>query len=450
MKSPAEMKVVQIDITNVCHRSCSNCTRFCGHHAKPFQMDVATFQKAVDSMEGFPGIVGIMGGEPTLHPQFSEMLDYYAKHIPEPRPGVFIGEPVPSFQHYSRTVKYMRGRHRGLWSSLGEGYYRNFEQIQDVFPFQVLNDHRTVNRHQAILITRKELGIPDDEWIKLRDQCWIQNLWSASITPKGAFFCEIAASLDMLFDGPGGWPLEKGWWRRKPSEFGDQLRWCEMCSVALNVPTMSADDNTDIVSPAMLEKLQKINGPKIRNHKYVVLDLQKFDRTKMPGHEHDPIWFLPADQRDEARVSPTNLALMPKHIEIAVREGASEQATLTRAQVEALEFTDWVAVFRNEAAISSEFIANAKQCVLNPGCLYCYDNDVWLFHRRARALRQQTGITLDEKLAARWDPKKRIAVANYPQIGRLNLRQKLGQRFKQAYQRGAFLLPEFITRSWSR
>ena len=34
--------------------------------------------------------------------------------------------------------------------------------------------------------------------------------WSASITPKGAFR-EVAASLDYLLDGPGGYPIEKGW-----------------------------------------------------------------------------------------------------------------------------------------------------------------------------------------------------------------------------------------------
>jgi hypothetical protein len=31
-------------------------------------MDFETFKKAVDSLEGFDGMVGVMGGEPTLHP----------------------------------------------------------------------------------------------------------------------------------------------------------------------------------------------------------------------------------------------------------------------------------------------------------------------------------------------------------------------------------------------
>ena len=44
MKSPKDMKIIQIDITNACINRCSNCTRFCGHHTRPFFMDFETFK----------------------------------------------------------------------------------------------------------------------------------------------------------------------------------------------------------------------------------------------------------------------------------------------------------------------------------------------------------------------------------------------------------------------
>ena len=62
MRSPAEMRTIQIELTNACPHLCSNCTRHCGHHRKPFFMDLETFRRAVDSLAGFSGIVGIMGG----------------------------------------------------------------------------------------------------------------------------------------------------------------------------------------------------------------------------------------------------------------------------------------------------------------------------------------------------------------------------------------------------
>ena len=34
MISPADMKIIQIEVTNSCIHHCSNCTRFCGLHEK--------------------------------------------------------------------------------------------------------------------------------------------------------------------------------------------------------------------------------------------------------------------------------------------------------------------------------------------------------------------------------------------------------------------------------
>jgi hypothetical protein len=439
------MKIVMIDITNACHKSCSNCTRLCGQHPKPFFMDTGTFKRAVDSMRGFQGIVGIIGGEPTLHPNFAEMVDYYQSRIREPRPYSFIRPPVDTFQIYASTVKYQRGRKRGLFSSLGPGYYKNFEQIQDVFAYQGLNDHSTVNTHQAIMVTRKELGIPDQEWFKLRDNCWIQNLWSASITPKGAFFCEIAASLDMLFDGNGGWPIEPGWWKRKPIDFGEQLNWCEMCSVALRVPTMAANEETDIVSPLMMEKLKKVNGPKVRKNKMVILEPATFDPDRY-GHETSPIWYLPKEQGDVARVSPTHDTMFPRRVDIGVLKGESPQATLSLSQIEQLKFNDWVAVFEDNSAVNTKFIERIPKCVLNPGCFYYYGNDVMLFHRRAKALRGVGFIKIDSCLIQRWEKKKCVRLHTYPRIGELTLLEKLSLLMNKIHNRGAFMLPVFGSR----
>lgn len=441
MRSPAEMKIVMIDITNACHHACSNCTRFCGEHPKPFFMEVDFFKKAVDSLVDFPGIVGIIGGEPSLHPHFEEMMDYYALQIPEPRPAAFIGTPTSNFKDYGRTVRYMRGRKRGLFSALGPGYYKNFETIQDVFAYQSLNDHQSVNMHQAILVTRKELGIPDEEWFELRDNCWIQNIWSATITPKGAFFCEIAASLDMLFNGPGGWPVEPGWWKRKPFEFGDQLNWCESCSVALTMPANSANDECDIVSPVMLERLKEVNGPKIRKNQFVILDTNNYDPKKYEGHKPDPIWYLPQDKGDEARIAPVNTVLLPHKVDVAVRTKTSDKATMTVEAVAALEFKDWIALFRDDAAVNAEFLESAAHCVLNPGCIYSYKDEVLLFNRRARALRGVEKLPLSEDFSSLWEKKKRVKLKMYPDIDKMSRVDRIAIRAKQIGQRAAFLIP---------
>jgi len=288
MKSPQDMRIIQIDITNACIHQCSNCTRFCGHHKKPFFMDFETFKKAVDSFEGFQGTVGIMGGEPTLHPQFKRFLEYLNEHKYFKKTENLLTKPTKNFmnviaqmeQRDTYMKKYETGQQRcvdgyGLWSALSNNYRAYYELIQDTFNFQALNDHTNIMYHSPIMVRRKDLNIPDDEWIKTRDNCWAQGEWSATITPKGAFFCEIAGALDMLFDGPGGWPIEPGWWKRKPEDFGYQLQWCELCGITMSTFTRDANDEIDDMSQWYYDELKKMGSPKLERKGANVLKINE-------------------------------------------------------------------------------------------------------------------------------------------------------------------------------
>jgi hypothetical protein len=232
-------------------------------------MNWETYERAVASLEGFDGIIGIMGGEPTLHPEFKRFaLHLREKHSMKKNLNA-ARQPLEDFMKYTRNKHNAyrvlnKDKGPGLWTSITQKYYEYFEMIQDTFVFQCLNDHTNSSYHQPIMVTRAELGIPDNKWLELRDNCWIQNTWSASITPKGAFFCEVAAALDMLFDGPGGWTIEPGWWKRKPEDFADQLHWCELCGVALDTFKRNANEEVDDVSPLMYEKLLKMGSPKLQ------------------------------------------------------------------------------------------------------------------------------------------------------------------------------------------
>src|SRR3990172_6842829 len=85
MISVYRMKVIQIEVTNSCNLICSNCTRFVGHHKRPYFMSLDMISKAIDSLEGFPGQIGIMGGEPTLHPKFPEICKLMREMVPDRR-----------------------------------------------------------------------------------------------------------------------------------------------------------------------------------------------------------------------------------------------------------------------------------------------------------------------------------------------------------------------------
>jgi hypothetical protein len=243
-----QMKIIQIDVTNACPNRCSNCTRLMGHHKKPFFMDVDAFKRAVDSLAEFPGMVGMIGGEPLLHPNFEEMARYLEEKITDPK-------------------------RRGLWSTVPEGTGHG-ALIKEVFGNLFLNDH-TLDQilHQPILVAAKEV-VPDEKTMwELIDNCWVQTLWSASITPKGAFFCEVAAAFDMLFNGPGGWPVEPGWWKREPSQFGSQRTdWCPRCGCAVPLERRPSTQGIDDVSPGNLRELTRLGSPKIAKNRYRIYE----------------------------------------------------------------------------------------------------------------------------------------------------------------------------------
>ncbi|XPS85875.1 hypothetical protein Dvar_38930 [Desulfosarcina variabilis str. Montpellier] len=420
MRSPAEMTIIQIELTNACVLSCSNCTRLCGHHKKPFFMEWDLFKKAVDSLKGFNGMAGLMGGEPTLHPEFERFARYLGENYGIKETLKRGRKPIRNFQKYiTEEMLSIKNHGRCLCSSLGSGYYKNYEVIQETFHYQLLNDHQHDGKHQGILISRKDLGIDDKEWIPLRDACWLQNNWSASITPKGAFFCEIAAALDILFEGPGGWEIEPGWWERTPDQFGRQLGWCELCGIAIRGPKTCAKDERDDVSPSLLEKLKNSGSPKIAAGKYRIynpIDIVKERSDYTPGKP----FYLPNGDKKE-RLNNSNRTIFPRDIKgimilpdefrinyedfknvrdsldglLVIHRGKINKeiksffksidvhslqeelfnfGSFIKKGIQILEAKDWIAIVAYNCFLSPKFRQDIMTTVFNPGCYYVYYN----------------------------------------------------------------------------
>ena len=194
MRAIKDMSILEIDITNACMNKCSNCTRFCGHHQTPYFMDFETFKRAIDSLDDFEGLISIMGGEPLLHPEFERFVDYLEKK--RKTKALFDHKSkaiVKDYLSYAQAQRwfnnsYNKGAGYNIFTSIPMQFYQHYEKIQDTFTHMFLNDHTHPSFHQPILISRKDLGITDEDFAVMREKCWLQNFWSASITPKGAFF----------------------------------------------------------------------------------------------------------------------------------------------------------------------------------------------------------------------------------------------------------------------
>jgi len=407
-------------------------------------MDFETFKKAVDSMKGYKGIVGIMGGEPTLHPQFRQFVEYFRENFGHDDFTNAAYKPQRNFiKHICDNVFHItENNQRGLWSTVGKFYAKNFELIQDTFGYQALNDHSQPSYHESLMITRKEIGIPDEEWYALRDNCWVQRLWSSSITPKGAFFCEIAAALDMLLDGPGGWPIEPGWWKRTPDEFGDQLKWCELCGAALPMPKRNANEEIDDVSPYWQELLVKVRSPKFLNNKTRLFDVSTYnkedykvideslpylkDQSKRIKNSYKYIKIQDLgiildirkmsekDIAETLKMTPVNMFLVEgdNQINLAKQNNLpyiepSKISPLQQKELlqEAFKNQKWVLLAR--IPLRGNPVSVFNQYVLNPGCLLTKNSEYQLFNIEAQSLEKE--IDLDN-LVSHYPERKSISV----------------------------------------
>jgi len=291
MRPLYEMKLIQLEITNACHVKCANCTRLVGHHRKPFFMDLDTVVKALESLEGFSGNIGLMGGEPTLHPDFAEICRIYQRIIPDKR-------------------------RRQLWTS-GHKWDEYRALIEETFDNDHIayNDHSSSDGvHQPLLVAADDI-IEDKEFMwDLIDNCWVQMRWSASITPKGCFFCEVAAAMDHVLDGPGGYPIEKGWWRKKPVDFADQVkRYCPGCSGAVPLKKESDNEKFDLVSQSNMNKLKTLGSPKILKgacrlyeKKHTVEELKASIKDWKPQDYRTFVAHKPEDYKERIRKSETH------------------------------------------------------------------------------------------------------------------------------------------------
>lgn len=241
-----------IDITNCCPQSCAYCTRYERHYRQDQRghMSLKQLDRALASYDGISSPIGIIGGEPLVHPQFTEVCRLCRQHFPKGRLILYTaGFPAAKFAEYH-------------------------DVIQNTFCVVNLADKREGCRHQPITLAVGEVCEPElaDELI---DACWVPRAWCKSINRKGAFFCEAAAALDALLDGPGGWPVEPGWWRRSQADCKDQRdRWCYLCGMCLPLNTEPVQTQRERITPRLAERFRALGLAKTSDADLEIVDLK--------------------------------------------------------------------------------------------------------------------------------------------------------------------------------
>ena len=247
MKPINDAWLIQIEITNACINRCAHCTRAVRHFSIPYFFELNFIEQALQSMQGWKRGVGCMGGEPTLHPEFPEICALYRKYFPRRQCGIFTCGG-PRFESYQTLIK----------ETFGIIHYHN---------------HKTPAYHQPIMAASEEI-VPDPALRRaLTRECWLQRKWSPAISKKGCFFCEVAATFDLLFDGPGGYPVAPGWWKKDERAFADQVeRYCCLCSMPVPMESYPDDIPYDYVSPKNAKRLHVAGSPLAIRDRLKIID----------------------------------------------------------------------------------------------------------------------------------------------------------------------------------
>ena len=293
MKPIYEAWLIQIEITNACGKKCAYCTRAVPHFKNPYFAEMTFIESALQSLRGWKRGVGCMGGEPTLHPEFKKICSLYRNYFPKKQCGIFTSGG-PLYEKYKNLIN----------ETFGTIHYHNLA---------------TPSYHQPIMVASEEIISDTALRNELIRDCWLQRKWCPAISKKGCFFCEVAATFDLLFDGPGGYRMEPGWWKKKEAEFSDQVeRYCRLCSVPIPLGSFPDTNPYDYVSPGNAERLLKAQSPLAARNGLRIFN-KTITREKIRELRNSPLYRDPGHygQRDKTnffRKSPLILKIKTNNI----------------------------------------------------------------------------------------------------------------------------------------
>ena len=269
MRGPRNMHIICIDVTNKCDLACSNCTRLLANQDHLWEMSPENFRLALRSLEGFSGIIAMLGGNPCMHSRFEELCAIFEEEIPEKlQRGLWTNNP---FKHEDICRKTF-----GTYNLNAHGEERAHPAIERLTKAarddgKIAWTYMGNSMHAPLLTAIKDIYAPEEMWEKIT-QCEINRDWSATILQNKygelrAYFCEVAASFDVSRGGDNGHKVFPGWWNQHITAFKDQIaRFCPGCGVPAKMKAWKDSDEIDTYtrSNADLALDAKARGRKVR------------------------------------------------------------------------------------------------------------------------------------------------------------------------------------------
>lgn len=191
-------KIINILVTNICNLSCGGCSQQCGYISKNKLWNISLEQLKwnidllVDVRKGKLPPIGFFGGEPTLHPQYFEILN------------------LTTLYPKIKFIVYSNGRDL---SKVNLPQYKNIQwRIDEKDKDSIRGGHgQTFLPTQVAAMDVLKIKNKKYYWKKAQETCGMWNHCYSIIYNNKSYFCEIAACFDFLNNnGTNGWPLVWG------------------------------------------------------------------------------------------------------------------------------------------------------------------------------------------------------------------------------------------------
>lgn len=286
--------VIQIHITRACDKSCFGCTQGSNLAGRITFIKMDNFEKAVLSLKGYYGVVGIFGGNPALHPQFGTICEILKKHIPYEQRGLWCNNPLGKGPLMRETFN---PKVSNLNVHMDHKAYNSFkDDWSECGPVGLMQD----SRHSPPFVAMKDVEPDESKRWEMISDCDINQYWSAMMAEfRGelrAWFCEIAGAQSILHQDNPNYPdtgldptvgyehftapgdrIETTvgkWWQLPMDSFAHQVRkHCHECGIPLRGYGELAQSTTG--SEQVSETHKDIYKPKDRGRRVELVTVRE-------------------------------------------------------------------------------------------------------------------------------------------------------------------------------
>lgn len=281
--------IFQIVITRKCDIfNCSECTQLLPFRKDAWEMTLECIEEALIAIQGWPGVIACFGGNPCTHSRFPEVCELWRKYVPNQRQRGLWTNNLMRHGEVAKKTFWPNGR----FNLNVHGNVKAEQEMNTWLPGIRVYGAKP-SQHGGQLLDYRDFGIPEEEWIRLREDCDINRKWSGAcygrLDDTGRmrpymYFCERAGALDGVRGTNHGRLMEPGCWRWAMDRFQDQVKHC--CDGYCGVPlrTKGYLDNADTygVSPSLVPLTLGFKG-KVKVEEVATLGEKSHELTDYQG-----------------------------------------------------------------------------------------------------------------------------------------------------------------------